>query len=102
MAKCVKCYEGIGFQLAKSEVGNWFVRKWINNSPYGSHWSKWVLFGDKVRVQKTAVQYENMNGNEIRENIFRVYNGSGSDCLDLVNGEVVAVRESNFRLPERD
>lgn len=100
MAKCIKYYEGKGFQLAKSEFGRWFVRKRVCNHFYGWQWTKWTLFTDKIQIKKTSVEYENMNGNEIKELIIHIYKENGFDYLDLVNGEIKAYRESGFRLPD--
>jgi len=99
MAKCIKYYEGKGYQLAKSESGNWYVRKRVHHPDYGWHWTKWDLFTKKIQIRKSLVEYENMNGNEIKETIIHIYKDNDFDYLDLINGEVVAYRESNFRLP---
>ena len=101
MTKCVKWYEGKGFQLAKSDEGYWFVRKRIHNPFYGWQWTRWDLFSDKLQIKKTKVTYENTNGNEITETIIHVYKENDFDYLDLVNGEIVAYRDRlTFRLPD--
>ena len=99
MAKCIKYYEGKGFQLAKSEEGKWFVRKRICNPFYGWQWTKWDPFNFSG-IKKTIVEYENMNGNLIKEQIIHIYKANDFDYLDLVNGEIVAYRENYFRLPK--
>lgn len=99
MAKCVKYYEGKGFQLAKSSEGYWFVRTRYHHSTYGWQWTKWDLF-EYDRIKKTTASYENMNGNEMVDKVIWVIPKVESKCLSLVNSEIEAYRESRFRLPD--
>ena len=71
MAKCIKYYEGKGFQLAKSSEGYWFVRTRYHHSTYGWQWTKWDLF-EYDRIKKTTATYENMNGNEMVDKVIDV------------------------------
>lgn len=99
MAKCIKYYEGKGFQLAKSNEGYWFTRIRKHHPDYGWQWSAWDLFEIKG-IKKSKVSYENTNGNEIFETIVSVYPENEFNCFDLVNAEIEAYRKSNFRLPD--
>ena len=56
MAKCIKYYEGKGFQLAKSSEGYWFVRTRYHHSTYGWQWTRWDLF-EYVRIKKKISTY---------------------------------------------
>lgn len=71
--KAVKLYEERQvWQVAKSVSGNWFSRFYILTK-YGYQWSKWKLMGKIKEIERTKLEWENMNGNCFSEKAIRVY-----------------------------
>ena len=102
MSRCVKYYEGGVFQIAKSEFSNYFIRRLLYHPQYGYSWSKWTLFTKNLHMKKYISEYQNMNGNEIKELVVCLYRDNDFDFNNyyLHNNEIIAFRKSKFRLPE--
>lgn len=101
MAKCIKYYEGKGYQLAKSNEGYWFFRIRRHHPDYGWQWSAWNMV-EIIKIEKSLLTYENTNGNELTDISIRIEikTENNLDYLVLTNGEIRPYRQSNFRLPD--
>jgi hypothetical protein len=99
MCKCVRLYRNdvLGIELAKSEKGKWYHRSWINTG-LGYQWSRWDELKTLASVERHAIQFQNMNGNEITEHNLKFDFGLGNIFYYRLSDKR-SVNGSRYRLP---
>lgn len=92
-------YGSTKIELAKSETGKWFTRKWGFFSGWGYTSSAWKELGKLIRIKRHSTRWENLNGNEITSHTMNFYFEKHRGAFEYKLKEKVDIDGCKYKLP---
>lgn len=84
--------------LCESESNIWFIRS-LEKTQYGYSWSKWKYLGKLDKAKRQYIEYQTLNGNEIKEYVLEfTFDNAFTYNVRLKNKR--SIEGLKFRLPK--
>ena len=99
MIKVIRRYQDQECELVQTESGNWFYRNYgLMKLPTKTFytWAKWQELGKIIKIERSLIKWENLNGNLLHKSFITFYFTTDSFMFSIKERKHSLVK---YRLP---